>query len=76
MVLSTTTSVKVQPSKNLHNNGDAHSVTAKDSEAGRMSVWVGGFGFKVAAMQMESSDSPQKIAELARSSDCPADAIG
>ena len=38
----------------------------KGSEAGRMSAWVGGFGFKVAAMQMESSDSPQKIAEFYR----------
>lgn len=38
----------------------------KGSEGGRMNAWVGGFGLKVAAKQMESSDSPQKIAEFYR----------
>lgn len=38
----------------------------KGSEGGRMNAWVGGFGLKVAAMQMASSDSPQKVAEFYR----------
>lgn len=38
----------------------------KGSEAGRISAWASGFGFKVAAMQLESSDPPQKIAEFYR----------
>lgn len=40
--------------------------SANDSEAGRASAWLGGFGVKVAAMQMESSDSPQKVADFYR----------
>jgi hypothetical protein len=35
-----------------------------DSDSGRVSAWLGGSGFKVAAMQMEASDPPQKIAEF------------
>ncbi len=40
--------------------------SGSDSEAGRVSAWLGGLGIKVAAMQMESSDSPQKVAEFYR----------
>ena len=40
--------------------------TESDSEAGRASAWFGGFGLKIAGMQMQSSDSAQKVAEFYR----------
>jgi hypothetical protein len=40
--------------------------SANDSEVGRASAWFGWFGVKVAAIQMESSDSAQKVADFYR----------
>ena len=38
----------------------------KDSDAARLGLWGGGFGFKLAVMQLESSDAPAKIADFYR----------
>jgi hypothetical protein len=38
----------------------------EDSGAARLRLWGGAFGFKVAAMKMESSDAPIKIADFYR----------
>jgi hypothetical protein len=38
----------------------------KDSEAARVGLWGGGFGFKLAVMQLESNDAPAKIADFYR----------
>ena len=40
--------------------------TENDSEAGRASAWFGGFGLKIAGIQLQSSDSPPKVAEFYR----------
>jgi hypothetical protein len=43
-----------------------HKDAGSDSDAARLGLWGGGFGFKVAVMQMESSDTPAKIADFYR----------
>jgi len=40
-----------------------HKDPGSDSEAARLGVWGGAFGFRLAVMQLESSDPPAKIAE-------------
>jgi hypothetical protein len=37
-----------------------------NSDAARLGLWGGGFGFKLAVMQMESSDAPAKVADFYR----------
>jgi hypothetical protein len=37
-----------------------------DSGAARLGIWGGAFGFKLAVMQMESSDAPAKISDFYR----------
>ena len=37
-----------------------------DSDSGRVGIWGVGFGFKVAAMKMESNDSVAKVGEFYR----------
>jgi hypothetical protein len=39
-----------------------HKDNSDDSEAGRLGLWGGGSGFKLAVVKMDSADSPEKIA--------------
>jgi hypothetical protein len=40
-----------------------HKNPGSDSDAAQLGVWGGAFGFRLAVMQLESSDAPTKIAE-------------
>jgi hypothetical protein len=40
--------------------------SSKDSDEARLGLWGGGFGFKLAVMQMESDDAPAKVADFYR----------
>jgi len=40
-----------------------HKNPGSDSDAARFGMWGGAFGFRLAVMQLESSDAPTKIAE-------------
>jgi hypothetical protein len=40
--------------------------STNNSDAARLGLWGGGFGFKLAVMQMESSDAPAKVADFYR----------
>ena len=42
----------------------AHKDEKGDSPALQLGMWGGSFGFKLAVMKMESSDTPEKIAEF------------
>jgi hypothetical protein len=42
----------------------AHKDDKEDSSSVQMGLWGGAFGFKLAVMKMESSDTPEKIAEF------------
>jgi hypothetical protein len=43
-----------------------HRDTSDESEAARVGLWGGGLGFKVAAMKMQSNDSPAQVADFYR----------
>ena len=47
----------IYPGATPHKNPDS------DTDSARMGLWGGAFGFKLAVMQLESSDPPAKIAE-------------
>lgn len=40
-----------------------HKNPGSDWDSVRLGLWLGGFGFRVAVMQLESSDAPAKVAE-------------
>lgn len=41
-----------------------HKDAKDDSEAARLGIWGGGFGFRIAALKMESNDTPAQVAEF------------
>jgi len=40
-----------------------HKDPGSDSDAARLGAWGGAFGFRLAVMQLESSDAPAKVAD-------------
>ena len=43
-----------------------HKDDSRDSEAVRLGLWGGGSGFKLAVVKMDSPDSPEKVANVAK----------
>jgi hypothetical protein len=39
-----------------------HKDESSDSQAARLGLWGGGFGFKLAVVKMDSADAPEKVA--------------
>ena len=50
----------------IYSGAKPHKNPGSDSDAARLGVWGGAFGFGLAVMQLESSDSPTKVAEYYR----------